>query len=63
MNPNEVRYCDDERVDRRAQIVKTNEDGTADLALYDDAGHILGGVSNARRAVTPEDRIVPGRFW
>jgi hypothetical protein len=34
----------------------------ADLALY-EGGCIIGGVTNAKRAVNPGDRNAPGRWF
>ena len=58
----EVKFCDADRAEVRAQVVYDHGDDTADLSLYDAGGHIVAGIVGAPRATTPEDRIKPG-FW
>lgn len=46
----------------RGTVVAVNKDGSVDINILDDAGHISGGASNVERA-TSMDHSVPNRFW
>lgn len=60
-----VHYCNQDGAQVSAQIVRVEDAdaGVVDLAVYTDGGMIDYGVENAIRAVTPQDRITPGRWF
>ena len=58
----EVRYCSEDG-DHRAQIARVVSDTVVDLNVYDAFGGLSFGVTEAIKAETPSDRIVPGHWW